>query len=74
MRYPSHQSEWASLKSLQIIKKMVWRKVNSPILLLGMEIGAAIVENSMDLSYKTKMLSYHMILQPHSWVYIQRKF
>ena len=36
MRYHSHQSEWPSLKSLQIIAGEVWRKGNALALLVGM--------------------------------------
>ena len=32
----------------------VWRKWNPPTLLVGMEIGAATVENSMEVPQKTK--------------------
>ena len=32
----------------------MWRKGNPPTLLMGMQIGAATVENSMDASQKTK--------------------
>ena len=33
----------------------VWGKGNPPILLVGMYIGAATVENSMEVSQKTKI-------------------
>ena len=49
----------------------VWRKGNSITLLVGMFIGAATVENSMEVSQKTK--SYYMIQQSHSWEYILTK-
>ena len=32
----------------------LWRKANLPTLLLGIQIGAATVENSMDAPLKTK--------------------
>lgn len=32
----------------------IWRKGNSPTLLVGMLIGPATVENSMEVSQKTK--------------------
>ena len=34
--------------------KRVWRKGNPPTLLVGMEVGAATVENSMEVPQKTK--------------------
>ena len=34
----------------------VWRKGNSPTMLVGMETGTAIVENSMEFPQKTKEL------------------
>ena len=37
-----------------------------------MQMDAAIMENSMRISQKTKN-SYHMTQQFHSWVYIQKK-
>ena len=33
----------------------MWRKGNPTVLLMGMQIGAATVENSMEFSQKTKM-------------------
>ena len=47
----------------------VWRKGNPPILLVGMYIGAATVENSVEVPQKTNK-NYHMIQQSHSRVYI----
>ena len=35
--------------------------------------GAAAVENSTEVTLKTKNKSYHMILQSHSWAYFQKK-
>ena len=32
----------------------VWRKWNPPTLLVGTEVGAAIMENSMEVPQKTK--------------------
>ena len=32
----------------------IWRKENTVTLLVGMQIGAATVENSMEVSQKTK--------------------
>ena len=32
----------------------VWRKENPPTLLVGMEIGAATMENNMEIPQKTK--------------------
>ena len=40
-------------------------------LLVGMFIGVATMENSMEISQKTK--SYSMIQQSHSWEYILMK-
>ena len=51
----SHRSEWPSLKSLQITNVGEGeRKGNPPALLVGMSIGAATMENSMEVSQKTK--------------------
>ena len=47
----------------------VWGKGNPPTLLVGMYIGAATVENSMEVPQKTNK-SYHMIQQSHSRVYL----
>ena len=41
------------------------------LLLVGMFIGVATMENSMEISQKTK--SYYMIQQSHSWEYILMK-
>ena len=40
-------------------------------LLVGMFIGVATMENSLEISQKTK--SYYMIQQSHSWEYILMK-
>ena len=50
----------------------VWRKGNSPTVLVGMYIGVTSMENSMEFPLKKKK-SCHVIQQSHSWVYIQRK-
>ena len=42
-----------AIKSQQITDH-VWRKDNPPILLVEVQIGAAIVENSMEVPLKTK--------------------
>ena len=47
----------------------VWGKGNPPILLVGMYIGAATVEDSMEVPQKTNK-NHHMIQQSHSRVYI----
>ena len=39
----------------------MWRKWNPHTLLVGMYIGATIVEKSMEVSQKTKNKNYHMI-------------
>ena len=51
----SHQSEWPLLISPQIanIEKGLW-KGNPPTLLVGMYIGTATMENSMEVPHKTK--------------------
>ena len=49
----------------------VWRKGNSPTLLMGIWIGIATMENSMEVYKKTK--SCHMIQQSHSWAFFQKK-
>jgi len=43
-------------------------KREPPALLVGMYVGAATVENSMEVPQKTDK-SYHMIQQSHSGVY-----
>ena len=50
--------------------EMVLRRENPPTLFLGMEIGAATMENSFEVPPQTKQ-NYHMIQQFHSWAYIQ---
>ena len=50
--------------------EMVLRRENPPTLFLGMEIGAATMENSFEVPPQTKH-NYHMIRQFHSWAYIQ---
>ena len=47
----------------------MWRKGSPPTLLVGMYIGAATMENNMEVSQKTK----NMTQQFHSWVYIPKK-
>ena len=42
----------------------MWREGNPPSLLVGMVLGVATVENSMEVP---------QTLQPYSWAYIQRK-
>ena len=51
----SHWSEWPPLRSPQItnVLKRVWRKENPPILSVEMEVGAATMENNMELPQKT---------------------
>ena len=51
----------------------MWRKGNPPTPLVGMKVGAATVENSMEFPQKAKQEGYHMIQQSHSWEYIWRK-
>ena len=46
--------EWPSSKSLQIDAEEVWRKGNPLILLVGLQIGATTMENSMEIPRKTK--------------------
>ena len=46
----------------------VWRKGNSPTLLVRMYIGVATVENSTAVPQKTNK-NYHTIQQSHSRVY-----
>ena len=48
----------------------MWRKRNPPILIVGMYIGVAPVENIMEVPQKRII---HMIQQSHSWTYIQMK-
>jgi len=50
----------------------VWGKGNPPTLLVGMEVGAAAMENNMKVPQKTKQ-NYQMTQRSHSWVYIQTK-
>ena len=50
--------------------EMVLRRENPSTLFLGMEIGAATMENSFEVPPQTKQI-YHMIRQFHSWAYIQ---
>ena len=49
-------------------------KRDTPTRLLGMQGGAATVENSMELPLKKKQkYSYYMIQKSHSWAYVQTK-
>lgn len=50
----------------------MWRKGKLLALLVGMQISAAIMENSMEIPQKTKNRS--TIWLSHFWEYIQRKF
>ena len=52
-----------------MLEKM-WRKGNISILTVGMYVGVAPVENSMEVPQKRII---HMIQQSHSWIYIQTK-
>ena len=51
----SHLSEWLSLiyQKQQVLARM-WRKGNPSSLLVGMQTGAATVENSVEFPQKTK--------------------
>ena len=50
----------------------VWRKGNSPTLLVGMQIGSVTMENSIEVPQKLKIeLPYGP--QSHSWAYTQTK-
>ena len=51
---PPSMPEWPSSKSLQIDAEEVWRKGNPLILLVGLQIGATTMENSMEIPRKTK--------------------
>ena len=45
----------------------VWRKRNPPTLLVGIYVGAATVENSMESPQKTKnRVTYGLVMAPHS--------
>ena len=56
MRYHLTLARMASLKSLQITNaRDTWRKGNSSILLVGMYVGAATVENSQYGSSSRKL-------------------
>ena len=68
----SHQSEQPSLKTSTNGGEDV-EKRNIPALLVGMPIGTAIMECSMEVLHKTTNKSCHMIQQSHSWAYIQTK-
>jgi len=51
----------------------VWRKGNPTALLVGMEIGAATMENSMGIPQKAEYRTTIMIQQFHSWACIWTK-
>ena len=52
----------------------MWRKGNNPILMVGIYIGIATVENSMKfLKRIKKKKKCHMTQKSKSWVYIQRR-
>ena len=48
----------------------MWRKGNPHALLVEMQIGAATVENNMELPQKIKKWNCLMTQQPHFWKYI----
>ena len=50
----------------------MWRKGNPPTLLVGIQVGATTVDNSMEVPQKTKN-RITVIQQSHSWAYIQTK-
>ena len=60
---PSHQSEWPSLKTLQITNAAedVEKREHSYIV-GGILVGAATMENSMQLPQKTRMLIYDSVI------------
>ena len=47
----------------------MWRKGNSSTLLVGMQMGAATVENSMEFPQKTKNGTAFLTQQFHCWDY-----
>ena len=51
--------------------KRLWRKGNYPTMLMGIQIGIATMENSVEVSQTTKRC--HMIQQSHSWAFFQKK-
>ena len=51
----------------------IWRKVSPCVLLVAMEFGAAIVENSTAVPQKIRKYNYPMVQQFHFWVFTQRK-
>ena len=52
---------------------MMWRKENPNVPLVGMQIGAATVENSMEFPQKTKSETFCLLTwQFHCWDYILR--
>ena len=51
----------------------MWRKGNPHVLLVGMQIGAATMENSIEVPQKIKNRTNHMIQKFYFRVFIQRK-
>ena len=47
----------------------MWRKGNPSALLVGMQTGSVIVENSMEFPQKTKKWKCLLTQQYHSWDY-----
>ena len=55
-------------KNLQVLER-IWRKGNPPILLVGMQTNEAIMENSVEISLKSRNKIYHIKQQSHYWTY-----
>ena len=53
VKYHSHQSEHKQINKQQVLMRL-WRKGNPSTLLMGMQPGAAVVENSMEFPQNTK--------------------
>ena len=51
----------------------VWRKGNSPTLLVGMQTSTATVENSVEIPLKNWKQNCHMTQQSHCWAYTLSK-
>ena len=51
----------------------MWRKGNLLALLVGMYIDTATMENTMEISLKTREENYHMTKKFHYWPYILRR-
>ena len=69
--HTSQNGHHKHVKEQQVLERM-WRKGNPSALLVGMQTGAATVENSMDFPQKTKHGTALLTQQFRCWDYTLR--